>query len=38
MRQYNIFDGDSDYSGFAKAAYKILIFRKSTTYTDTIDR
>ena len=22
MRQYNIFDGESDYAGFAKAAYK----------------
>lgn len=25
MRQYNIFDRDSDYAGFAKAAYKILM-------------
>lgn len=34
MRQYNIFDGDSDYAGFAKAAYKILMSRRWITYTD----
>jgi hypothetical protein len=37
MHKDNIFDGDSDYAGFAKAAYKILTFRNSTTYTDNTD-
>lgn len=34
MHKDNIFDGDSDYAGFARASYKKLMSRKWITYTD----